>query len=61
MVSNSYNFDKAKEIVQLMIGVITASEESDNKEICISYAYVAVSQYYYVLMKYNEVCFYIVF
>lgn len=61
MVSNSYNFNKGKRILHLMLDVISISEQIDNKELCISYAYVAVSQYYYVLMKYNEVCFYIVF
>lgn len=61
MLSNSYNFDEAKKILQDMFDIIAISENMNNKEICISYAYVAVSQYYYVLMKYNEVCFYIVF
>lgn len=46
-----------------MLHTITVLENMDGRELCIAYAYVALSQYYYVLMDFNEVCslFYSIF
>lgn len=39
-----------------MLHTIGVIEKIERRKLCIAYAYVAVSQYYYVLMEFNEVC-----
>lgn len=36
---------------------MTIIENTEGRTLCIAYAYIAVSQYYYVLMEFNEVGF----
>jgi len=55
-VSNYHNFDEAKIVLQHMLHTIDIIEKIEGRQLCIAYAYVAVSQYYYVLMEFNEVC-----
>ncbi|KAL5242886.1 hypothetical protein ACI65C_010296 [Semiaphis heraclei] len=54
VVSNYHNFDEAKIVLQYMLHTIAIIEQIEGRKICIAYAYVAVSQYYYVLMEFNE-------
>lgn len=55
-MSNYHNFDEAKVVLQHMLQTIGIIEKLEERTLCIAYAYVAVSQYYYVLMEFNEVC-----
>lgn len=54
-MSNYHNFDEAKIVLQHMLQTIDIIEKIEGRTLCIAYAYVAVSQYYYVLMEFNEV------
>ncbi|XP_060840464.1 amyloid protein-binding protein 2 isoform X2 [Rhopalosiphum padi] len=54
VVSNYHNFDEAKVVLQHMLQTIGIIEKLEERTLCIAYAYVAVSQYYYVLMEFNE-------
>ncbi|CAI6343297.1 unnamed protein product [Macrosiphum euphorbiae] len=54
VVSNYHNFDEAKIVLQHMLQTIDIIEKIEGRTLCIAYAYVAVSQYYYVLMEFNE-------
>lgn len=54
VVSNYHNFEEAKVVLQHMLHTIGIIEKIERRKLCIAYAYVAVSQYYYVLMEFNE-------
>eukprot|EP00102_Acyrthosiphon_pisum_P002584 XP_001944165.2 PREDICTED: amyloid protein-binding protein 2 isoform X1 [Acyrthosiphon pisum] len=54
VVSNYHNFDESKIVLQHMLQTIDIIEKIEGRTLCIAYAYVAVSQYYYVLMEFNE-------
>jgi len=56
VVSNFNDFDKAKKILRQMLYIINVFENMKERPLNTAYAYIAVSQYYYVLMEYNEVC-----
>lgn len=55
-MSNYHNFDEAKVVYGHVLQTISILEKIEGRKLCIAYAYVSVSQYYYVLMEYNQVC-----
>lgn len=55
-MSNFHDFDEGQIVLQLMLVAINTLEQIEGRTLCIAYAYVALSQYYYVLMEFNEVC-----
>ncbi|XP_050526374.1 amyloid protein-binding protein 2 isoform X2 [Daktulosphaira vitifoliae] len=56
VLSNFYNFDEAKLVLQYILETLKTLE-LQKKKICIAYSYVAVSQYYYQLMEFKEAWF----
>lgn len=56
VASNYHNFDESKIVLQHMLNTISILENMEGRTLCIAYAYVSVSQYYHLLMEYNEVC-----
>ncbi|XP_016656194.1 amyloid protein-binding protein 2-like [Acyrthosiphon pisum] len=54
VASNYYNFVEAKEVLQNLIYTIDIIEELEERTLSISYSYLAVSQYYYVLLEFDK-------
>lgn len=57
MASNYYNFVEAKKVLQDLVKAIDIIEQLEERTLSISYAYLAVSQYYYVLLEFDKVYF----
>jgi len=55
MESNYYNFVEAQEVLQHLLHAIDIIEKIKERTSSISYAYVAVSQYYYVQQEFEKV------
>lgn len=54
VVSNFNDFDEAKIVLHHMLCTISILEKMKERTLSLAYAYIAVSQYYYVLMEFNE-------
>jgi len=55
VVSNYHNIGEAKVVLQHMLHTINIIEQIKERTLCIAYAYVAVSQYFYVLREFDLV------
>lgn len=56
VVSNYYNYQEAKFVLPLTLEMINIFEKMEEKNLCIAHAYVAVSQFHFIFMNYDEVC-----
>jgi len=56
VVSNYYNLDEAKVVLQNILQTINIIEQIEERTLSLSYAYLAVSNYHYVLMEFDKVC-----
>ncbi|XP_025192322.1 uncharacterized protein LOC112592475 [Melanaphis sacchari] len=54
VTSKSQNFNNAKIVLQHLLYTINVIEQIVERKLCLSYAYVAVSQYHLILMEFDE-------
>lgn len=59
MLSKIQKFNKAKKVLKHMLFSFSVFENMEEKSLCIANSYVAVSQYYYILMEFDEVCYFL--
>ncbi|KAL4127454.1 hypothetical protein QTP88_011625 [Uroleucon formosanum] len=57
VVSNYYNFVEAKVVLRHLLYFIDTIEQIEGRTLSISYAYLAVSQYHYVLLEFDKAWF----
>lgn len=58
IVTSKYqNFDDV--VLQHMLRTINIIEQIEERTLCIAHAYLAVSQYHYTSMAFNEVCYFL--
>lgn len=60
MLSDYHNFKDAKIVLRHMLHTIDIIKQIEKRTLCIAYACVAVSEYYFNLQQYDKVCYFFV-
>lgn len=58
MLSDYHNFKDAKIVLSHMLHTIDIIKQIKERTLCIAYACVAVSEYYFILQQFDEVCYF---